>query len=408
MITLLIAWLVALIFMFDSEKATNDSIQLSSSNAVVGSVRKANSSASNYNPSFYSFGNPYRVASSQQYELQLEVLKTQPVVLDWTGDAAQLNRGDIISVTVPQESLRGATTASAVSLPNTLNYLNNLSGTPPFGGYRNRVEIVQSKNENLLYETTKIRLAAMAKNGDLRVRNLYEVHDGEDEEAGVCVNGYCSNPASNSLSSLFNIIQNANDVKTSYNGPKTIEEVVANYEESDFVRNMMLTAKKGYRAESRNKGRLIRSTWVNADRKSSSIRSCYNGVKELLEKAGATSSRLVGEHAMYAGSSLKSQGFLNLMDTDFKDQIKSPYDAPVGSVIVYKTTDGSRSGHIEVRTENGFVSDYFSERARTGSSGVGLSSKGRKVIGVYIKETREVKKYLAYQEFLKEGGMRGI
>jgi len=92
---------------------------------------------------------------------------------------------------------------------------------------------------------------------------------------------------------------------------------------------------------------------------------------------------------------------VNLLKTSYRNHIKTPYDAPVGSVLVYegygakKGGDrGYKSGNIEIRTEKGFISDYYSETARTGATSAGRS---RRLIGVYIKPSKEIKNYLAVQ-----------
>jgi hypothetical protein len=40
-----------------------------------------------------------------------------------------------------------------------------------------------------------------------------------------------------------------------------------------------------------------------------------------------------------------------------KISVRNPAAAPLGSVLVY---GGRDAGHVEIRTRNGFVSDYFS------------------------------------------------
>jgi hypothetical protein len=52
--------------------------------------------------------------------------------------------------------------------------------------------------------------------------------------------------------------------------------------------------------------------------------------------------------------------------------VSDPYQAPVGAVLVY---DAKRAaGHVEIRTENGFVSDF---RSKTPSR--------RPLLGVFAK-----------------------
>lgn len=52
--------------------------------------------------------------------------------------------------------------------------------------------------------------------------------------------------------------------------------------------------------------------------------------------------------------------------------VSDPYQAPVGSVLVYDALRAA--GHIEIRTMNGFVSDF---RSKTPSP--------RPLIGVFVK-----------------------
>jgi len=81
---------------------------------------------------------------------------------------------------------------------------------------------------------------------------------------------------------------------------------------------------------------------------------CWHYVKEALVAAGVVKSYPKTVYAFEAGAELvRDYGFKRL-------SIRDPYSAPVGAVLVY----GSRSwGHIEIRTKNGFVSDYHSKRA---------------------------------------------
>lgn len=122
---------------------------------------------------------------------------------------------------------------------------------------------------------------------------------------------------------------------------------------------------------------------------------CYRYVKQALLAGGAVDHYLGGGSAIEAGPELVGQGFVDIFGLPAA-AIGSPYDAPVGAVLVYKATatatDRNRiHGHIEMRVEGGFASDYFSPRARTGpeSNGTVLnSSSGRALAGVYVKPER--------------------
>jgi hypothetical protein len=81
---------------------------------------------------------------------------------------------------------------------------------------------------------------------------------------------------------------------------------------------------------------------------------CWQYVKEALVASGAVSSYPKTAYAGDAGEELvRTYGFTKL-------SIRDPYKAPVGAVVVY----GSRGrGHVEIRTKDGFASDYHSNNA---------------------------------------------
>jgi hypothetical protein len=80
--------------------------------------------------------------------------------------------------------------------------------------------------------------------------------------------------------------------------------------------------------------------------------SCWHYVKHALFSAGVISSYPKTAYAAEAGDELmRSYGFKRL-------PIRDPYKAPIGAVLVY----GNRNhGHVEIRTKDGFVSDYHSK-----------------------------------------------
>jgi hypothetical protein len=80
---------------------------------------------------------------------------------------------------------------------------------------------------------------------------------------------------------------------------------------------------------------------------------CWQYVKLALLEAGAVWKYPKTHFAWQAGLELtKTFGFRRL-------PIRDPYAAPLGAIIVY---DGGRFGygHVEIRTRNGFASDYRS------------------------------------------------
>ena len=92
---------------------------------------------------------------------------------------------------------------------------------------------------------------------------------------------------------------------------------------------------------------------------------CWKYVKNALVAAQVVDSRPKSIYANRAGEELcEKYGFTKL-------PILDPYKAPVGAVVVYNGADG---GHVEIRTEDGFVSDFESHTAYP-----------RPVIGIYVK-----------------------
>jgi hypothetical protein len=78
---------------------------------------------------------------------------------------------------------------------------------------------------------------------------------------------------------------------------------------------------------------------------------CWRYVKQALLQAGAVNAYPKTNYANQAGTELtQNYGFVRL-------SIHDPYSAPVGSVLVY---EGGEAGHVEIRTERGFASDYHS------------------------------------------------
>ncbi|MDQ6765953.1 MAG: hypothetical protein M3Z22_07635 [Verrucomicrobiota bacterium] len=93
--------------------------------------------------------------------------------------------------------------------------------------------------------------------------------------------------------------------------------------------------------------------------------SCWRYVKQALVAAGAVSSYPKTALAKQAGDELvRDYGFKRLA-------VQDPYAAPIGAVLVY---GGYGAGHVEIRDETGFVSDF---RATKPSK--------RRLIGVYAK-----------------------
>jgi hypothetical protein len=92
---------------------------------------------------------------------------------------------------------------------------------------------------------------------------------------------------------------------------------------------------------------------------------CWKYVKDALLASGVVDSRPTSPWAKEAGVELcRKYGFVEL-------KIKDPRKAPIGAVVVY---GGPDAGHVEIRTENGFVSDFVS-----------ATPYPRPLVGVFVK-----------------------
>jgi hypothetical protein len=113
--------------------------------------------------------------------------------------------------------------------------------------------------------------------------------------------------------------------------------------------------------------RLMRAATIAQERSHAHSKSrCWHYVKDALLASGVIDSRPKTAYAKQAATELvQSYGFKKL-------PIRDPFAAPIGSVLVYNARGAA--GHVEIRTKNGFVSDF---RAKTPSR--------RPLIGVYAK-----------------------
>jgi hypothetical protein len=100
--------------------------------------------------------------------------------------------------------------------------------------------------------------------------------------------------------------------------------------------------------------KLMRAATIAQERANAHSRSrCWQYVKEALLASGAVNSYPKTAYAKEAGQELvNSYGFRKLA-------VRDPFKAPLGSVIVYGATNAA--GHVEIRTKDGFVSDFRSK-----------------------------------------------
>ncbi len=124
----------------------------------------------------------------------------------------------------------------------------------------------------------------------------------------------------------------------------------------------------GYRPASTmvSNHRLLQAASIAVNRAHKSSRSrCWRYVKTALLKAEVIDSYPKTGYAKQAAWELvQDYGFV-------RTQISNPFAAPIGSVLVY---GGRGAGHVEIRTREGFVSDFVS-----------LKPSPRPLIGVFVK-----------------------
>jgi hypothetical protein len=113
--------------------------------------------------------------------------------------------------------------------------------------------------------------------------------------------------------------------------------------------------------------KLMQAATIAQERAHAHSRSrCWRYVKEALLASGVINSRPKSELAKEAAQDLvNNYGFKKL-------PVRDPFAAPIGSVLVYGANRAA--GHVEIRTRDGFVSDF---RSRTPSP--------RPLLGVYAK-----------------------
>ena len=113
--------------------------------------------------------------------------------------------------------------------------------------------------------------------------------------------------------------------------------------------------------------KLMQAATIAQERAHAHSRSmCWHYVKEALLASGVIDSRPKSELAKDAAQDLVSNyGFKRL-------PVNDPFAAPVGSVLVYGANRAA--GHVEIRTRDGFVSDFSSK-----------TPSRRPLLGVYAK-----------------------
>lgn len=121
------------------------------------------------------------------------------------------------------------------------------------------------------------------------------------------------------------------------------------------------------KVDGRLDARLTRAASIADERAHAHSREqCWRYVKEALLASGVVNSYPKTAYAKEAGDELvNSYGFRRL-------SVRDPFKAPVGAVLVYGASRAA--GHVEIRTKDGFVSDFRSK-----------IPSPRPLIGVYAK-----------------------
>jgi hypothetical protein len=146
-------------------------------------------------------------------------------------------------------------------------------------------------------------------------------------------------------------------------GKATSVDVIQSYQPTKIGRPFATGAKSDRQLDPK----LMRAATIAEERAHAhSRRQCWHAVKEALLASGVISSRPKTEYAKQAAQELvNNYGFRKL-------PLNDPYQAPVGSVLVYNAN--RTAGHVEIRTKDGFVSDF---RSKTPSH--------RPLLGVFVK-----------------------
>ena len=167
-------------------------------------------------------------------------------------------------------------------------------------------------------------------------------------------------PATASATTPPNSQQPSKFVFKDASGKVTSVDVVDKYQPSKIVRPIA-------KVDGKLDPKLTRAATIAEERAHAhSRRQCWHYVKEALLAAGVIKSRPTTPYAKQAGQELVNNfGFKKL-------PVNDPYQAPIGSVLVYNANRAA--GHVEIRTKDGFVSDF---RSKTPSR--------RPLLGVFVK-----------------------
>ena len=244
----------------------------------------------------------------------------------------------------------------------------------PSGAYGLRIEIVSSKNsrqkinsnQKWIYKMNEAHYSEVkdASNPfaekNRTIKKNIETEAVSEATCEDCLKKPAAMPALQNHNDLGSITQSVersnNEVVPSDSSEQKWRQQVKNYSEGAEVKASINYAVKHY-------------SWTRSRSK------CYKAVKLALTASpagrgqGLIPAHFDDEAALNAQFTLKDNyGFVNLMmDPTFKNEIKSATDAPKGSVLVYSSGKKCRRskiedcGHVEIKTDRGYVSDFFSK-----------------------------------------------
>ena len=137
---------------------------------------------------------------------------------------------------------------------------------------------------------------------------------------------------------------------TDASGKKQSVDVVDKYYPKKIVQPIA-------KADAQIDPKLRRAATIAEERaRAHSVSKCWRFVKEALVASGVVKSRPQTPLAKQAGQELvNNYGFKKL-------PVSNPYEAPVGSVLIYGATRAA--GHVEIRTEDWICHDFAPRRHR--------------------------------------------
>ncbi len=322
--------------------------------------------------SWAAFGAP----QGETIDLLMRTKKDQPVYLKGQKGATTLPQNSLVSVTINKHALSQLFLQTNLNTKTLLPALKDGLRAP----YVHQVEVLES--HDFLLENREVLLNVVSLvEADFVVLEGYE-YEGEDPKVGFLENVIAS-IKSQDTQCILCVKAQGNEIVDLLDThllkallPK-IGAYIEAYGSTSVILDLVKFAKRNISIVSK-KGNLI-ITRTPRKKCVKYVKLALKRMKFFLNEKGESIYPNSTNSIMLA-KDLKSHNFINLLETPYKSKIKSPYDAPSGAVLIYV----GGPGHAEIRTPDGFVSDYFNENARTGAPEEGMSGNSRTLKGVYI------------------------